>query len=55
MRTFYLQEFGRKLKLELHCLTSQASSSNEASVLVGLIDKYCALGSERLQLTTQFM
>jgi len=55
LREYYLNEFSRKLKLELHCLTSQAGSSTEAAALVGLIDKYRSLGVERLQLTAQFM
>jgi len=55
LREYYLNEFGRKLKLELHCLTSQAGNSAEAAALVGLIEKYVVLGRERLQLTAQFM
>ena len=55
LREYYLNEFSRKLKLELHCLTSQAGSSTEAAALVGLIDKYRSLGVERLHLTAQFM
>ena len=49
--TLTLRAFGRKLQLELHCLTFKA----EGGALVGLIDKYLRLGSERLQLTAQFM
>jgi len=55
LREYYLNEFGRKLKLELHCITSQAGSSDEAAAVVALIDKYVVLGRERLQLTAQFM
>lgn len=55
LRAYYLAEFGRKLKLELHCITSQAGSSSEASKVVSLIDKYVKMGQERLELTADLM
>jgi len=55
LRAYYLGEFGRKLKLELHCITSQAASSSEASQVVTLIEKYVRLGQERLELTKTLM
>jgi len=55
LRAYYLAEFGRKLKLELHCITSQAGSSSEASKVVSLIDKYVKMGQERLELTAELM
>jgi len=55
VRAYYLAEFGRKLKLELHCITSQAGSSSEASKVVSLIDKYVKMGQERLELTADIM
>ena len=55
VRAYYLGEFGRKLKVALHCITSQAGSSGEAARVVSIIDKYVALGEERLELTAQLM
>lgn len=55
LRAYYLSEFGRKLKLELFCITSQAGSSSEASQVVTLIDKYVGMGKERLELTASLM
>jgi len=55
LRAYYLAEFGRKMKLELHCITSQAGSSSEASKVVNLIDKYVKMGQERLELTADLM
>merc|ERR1719384_951727 len=46
VRAYYLGEFGRKLKTELHCITSQA----EGSKVVALIDKYVRTGQERLEI-----
>jgi len=55
LRAYYLGEFGRKLKLELHCITSQAGSDSSASRVVALIDKYVRTGQERLEITSQLM
>merc|ERR1712110_1042884 len=55
LRAYYLAEFGRKLKLELHCITSQAGSDSNASKVVALIDKYVRSGQERLEITSQLM
>jgi len=55
LRAYYLAEFGRKLKLELHCITSQAGSDSNASRVVALIDKYVRTGQERLEITSQLM
>jgi len=51
LRAYYLGEFGRKAKLALHCITSQASGDSSASRVVTLIDKYVSMGLERLKLT----
>jgi hypothetical protein len=55
LRAYYLAEFGRKLKLELHCITSQAGGDSNASRVVALIDKYVRTGQERLEITSQLM
>jgi len=55
LRKYYLGEFGRKLKLALHCITSQGSSVAEAGSVVNLIDKYVNLGYTRLDLTNQLI
>jgi len=55
LRSYYLSEFGRKLKLALHCITSKADSVEEAAYVVSLIDKYVTLGTSRLQLTKRLM
>merc|ERR1711976_142148 len=48
VRAYYMTEFGRKAKLALHCITTQASSESSASKVVNLIDKYVSMGLERL-------
>jgi len=55
LRAYYLGEFGRKLKLELHCITSQAGGNSDAGQVVSLIDKYVRTGQERLDLTGEIM
>lgn len=51
LRSYYVAEFGRKLKLALHCISSKAGGVEEAGTVVSLIDKYVSLGQERLELT----
>jgi len=51
LRRYYVGEFGRKLKLALHCITSQGESVAEARSLVALIDKYVKLADQRLDYT----
>jgi len=51
IRAYYLAEFGRKLKLELHCITS----TSDGGKVNALIDKYVRTGQERLELTAKLM
>jgi len=55
LRRYYLGEFSRKLKLALHCITSKASSVEEARNVVSLIDKFIKLANQRLDITLQLM
>jgi len=55
LRKYYMGEFGRKLKLKLHCITSKGGSVEEAGKVVSLIDKYVNLGYSRLDLTQQLI
>jgi len=55
VRRYYLGEFSRKLKLALHCITSQASGVEEARKVVSLIDKFTKLANQRLDITQQLM
>lgn len=55
LRKYYLGEFGRKLKLSLHCIVSKGDSVASARRVVGLIDKYINLATTRLDLTKNLL
>jgi len=55
LRKYYVGEFTRKMKLALHCITSQSSSVEEARRVTTLIDKYHNLANRRLDLTSSVM
>jgi len=55
LRAYYMGEFGRKAKLALHCIISQAGSDSSAAKVGTLIDKYVSMGLERLSMTSSLM
>jgi hypothetical protein len=55
LRKYYVGEFARKMKLALHCITSQSGSVAEARAVTTLIEKYQNLASRRLDLTSTVM
>jgi len=55
LRKYYVGEFTRKMKLALHCITSQSGSVAEARTVTSLIDKYHNLANRRLDLTSNIM